>query len=135
MNIVESIGKWGVKTTPEQQAHTRMSTPKPGDIIEFTDTEYPHTSGKYGRIEGMGIWKEGEFHICCHLGSAFLSENGRVSISGGPFESVKPDDLEPTFKLKYAEYWNWGNNLPGANQGVHYKIARPVFKLIKKINI
>jgi hypothetical protein len=132
MNIIESIGSWGVNSTSTTRFRERCQRPRSGDIVEFTDTEYPHTQGKYGRIEGLGTWKEGEYHICCGLGSAFLCENGHVSICGGPFESVLPEELIPTYDTFRAEYWNWGNNSPGANQGVYYYFHRPVFRLIRK---
>ena len=132
MNIVESVGKWGIVNTPHNQAYERLQQPRSGDIVKFTYTDYPYTSGKYGRIEGLGTWKKGEYHICCSLGSAFLYQNGNISISGGPFSCVAPNLLVPTYDIKYAEFWNWGNNLPGANRGVYYQIARPVFELIKK---
>jgi hypothetical protein len=126
MNIIESIGKWGVKSTSHNLTRIRIERPESGDIIEFTDTNYPHTSGKYGRIESI----EGDTaNICVHLGSAFLREDGSVSISGGPFEYVKLEQLEPTYTLYLAPYWNWGNNSPGANQKVTYHFERPVFKL------
>jgi len=132
MNIIESIGKWGVKSTPEYMFYDRIRKPRSGDIVKFTDKEYPHHNGEYGRIESFGGWKEGEYHICCGLGSAFLFENGHVSISGGPFESVIPERLISTGELYLAQYWNWGNNLPGGGQGVYYFFHRPVFLLESK---
>lgn len=128
MNIIESIGSWGVKTTSERLMHMRMQRPKSGDIIEFTDTEYPHIHGKYGRIEYYDKSTD-EFHICDELGSAFLNENGSVSISGGPFEHVKADRLTPKMELHLATYWNFGNNGAGGGNGVHYYFERPVFIL------
>jgi hypothetical protein len=129
MNIVESIGSWGVHTTPADLFHIRITEPRSGDIIEFIDTKYPHIYGKYGRIASIDQYQKGMVHICCELGSAFLSEDGSVDISGGPFEGAPIDRLEPALELYPADYWNWGDLGPGGGHGVHYTIQRPVFKL------
>ena len=137
MNIIETIGKWGVKTTPAELAHVRMSRPRAGDIIDFSENSetYPFNSAQYGRIEHIGpkgFAEAGEAHICCELGSAFLTEGGGVSISGGPFQCIKLDDLEPMMTTKTVPFWNWGDRGPGAGHGVDYYIPRPVFKLKKQ---
>jgi hypothetical protein len=122
-HIIESIGKWGVKTTAEA---SRFGTPKPGDVVLFADgLPYPFKNSRIGRVEALS--DKGDLHICCELGSAFLFENGGVSISGGPFATIKLADLRPTFRLHEANFWNWGDNGSGAGNGVNYKIARPVF--------
>lgn len=128
--IVESIGKWGVKAT---NSSTRLFTPHAGDVIDFGEDErpYPFDKCRFGRIEHVGphgFAKEGKAHICCEPGSAFLYEDGSVSISGGPFEIIKLSDLEPAVSLKAMCFWNWGNNMQGADQGIGYLIARPVFR-------
>jgi hypothetical protein len=135
-NIIESIGAWGVVTTSGTH---RLVTPKSGDIVDLIEVqgEYPFIYSRYGRIETVGPgrcgWcKEDEAHICCDMGSAFLNEDGTVSISGGPFKVIKLQDLEPTYELYEATYWNWGNNGPGSHHGVYYKIQRPVFRLKKR---
>lgn len=138
MWIVESIGKWGVKAT---NSGTRLFTPKAGDVIDFGEdyenNPYPFNKTRYGRIEQVGKpardgycgWlEEGQAHVCVHPGSAFLREDGSVSISGGPFAVIETKDLKPTVTLKALGFWNWGNNSPGADQGIDYQIARPVFK-------
>jgi len=132
MNIIESISNRGVKTTPAALMHVRMSRPNQGDVIDFGDNvgNYPFKA-KYGRIDSVetGFADSGEVHVCCHMGSAFLYDNGNVSISGGPFACVKLADLEPLYETHTAEFWNWGNLGAGAGHGVYYSIARPVFKL------
>ena len=130
-NIVESIGAWGVKTTPDSVSYVRMERPRSGDIVLFMDKEYPHNNSQYGRIEHVS--GSGDVDICCNLGSAYLYQDGSVEISGGPFETVALDELHPTHSLYEAEYWNWGDRGGGAGHGVYYKINRPVFKLTKKV--
>jgi hypothetical protein len=128
-HIIDSIGKWGVKTTPH---NIRMYRPKPGDVIDFGENEgtFPFYNGRYGRIESIdSTYVEGKFHVCCGGASVFLFESGNCSISGGPFTHIDPADLIPTPALKTVRFWNWGDNGRGAGMGVDYYIARPVFKL------
>lgn len=126
--IIESIGSWGVKAT--KSAH-RLTTPKSGDVVDFGEFEgmYPFTNGRYGRIWTL---KNGNFgnSLCCEMGSAHLFESGNVDISGGPFAGFDLADLETTYTLRPANFWNWGNNSIGAGMGVDYIIARPVFRLV-----
>lgn len=127
-HIIESIGNWGVKATKNA---SRMTTPKSGDIVDFGEFEgmYPFTHGKHGRIwttKDMSDWGNS---LCCSLGSAFLFESGNVDISGGPFAGFEMSDLEETYTLYPATFWNWGMNTPGGGNGVDYIIARPVFRL------
>ena len=128
-HIVESIGAWGVVTSPLQP---RVRHPRAGDIVDFGENQgtYPFTQGKYGRIDSADwLGEEGLILVCCEMGSAFLFESGGVSISGGPFWSGPLSELEATGLLKLARYWNWGDNSPGAYQGVDYHFDRPVFRL------
>lgn len=132
MYIIETVGAWGVKTTKHD--HTRAATPRPGDLVLFPrdkpeDNREPWSPGKYGRIEkvGTGHCHPDELHVCCTLGSAFLMEDGAVSISGGPFMTMHRTRLEPTYSLTTASFWNWGDNGRGAGQGVDYFLVRPVF--------
>ena len=123
--IIETIGKNGVKTTPSQ---IRMTSPKPGDVIDFGegDRPYPYTNKRYGRIDSI----DGDrVHFCCQTQGVFLADDGSVSISGGPFVHCDIKDLEPTRTLRNTNFWNWGDNCAGASQGVYYTIARPVFTL------
>ena len=138
MFIIESIHGGGIKTT---NAHpSRLYDPRPGDVIDFGENvgTYPYTSGRYGRIDEVGTdnpdkgWcNKGEIHVCCGNASVFLMENGDVSISGGPFSVIRESDLEYTGGMETVGFWNWGDNSPGAGQGVYYRIERPVFKLRK----
>ena len=132
MNIVESISNRGVKTTPAALIGSRMSRPRPGDVIDFGDNagNYPFKN-RYGRVDTVetGMADKNEIHVCCHMGSAFLCDSGNVSISGGPFECVNIDDLEPLYETRPGTFWNWGDLGAGAGHGVYYTIDRPVFKL------
>jgi hypothetical protein len=129
--ITEYVGAAGVKSS--QRTHHRLSTPLPGDVIEWPN-------GTFGRVESLhdpkGSWaREGEVYACCELGSAFLSwspATGRasVTISGGPFIRVTIADLKATMTTRTVRFWNWGENSMGAGQGVDYHLARPVFRYI-----
>lgn len=127
-HIVEYIGH--NKLVHTELDHSRAEHPHPGDVIDFGENEgiYPYTHGKYGRVDSLNHFGTGMIGIICEPGSAFLGEN-YVTISGGPFDTISPDELEPTYKLYTMRFWNWGNNLPGAGKGVDYYIARPVFRL------
>jgi hypothetical protein len=127
--IIESISKNGIKTSLADL--NRYQTPKSGDVIDFGENQgkYPFLHSQYGRIWHV----EGDtVSFCCSMGSAYLFDNGNVDISGGPFSTCKKSELEETYTQHVATFWNWGNNLPGAHQGVDYQISRPVFKLNKK---
>ncbi len=121
--IVESRGKWGIQITEGEE---RLLEVRSGDIIEFPEEliKYP-VSQSFCRVQE--IHENGRVHIVDGMGSAFLSQNGSVNISGGPFFSVWKEHLIPCKRTHPATYWNWGNNFPGANQGVYYQLARPVF--------
>lgn len=129
-HIIETIGKWGVKTTPAE--HARYKSPQPGDVIDFGvfQGEYPFNY-KYGRIDSRTRDK-GRISVCCGGASVFLNEDGSVNISGGPFHSVNLEDLEPAFELKTVRFWNWGDNGPGGGHGVDYYIPRPIFRLASR---
>ena len=137
MQIIESISKTnGIVTTGPGSyfLSQRFQNPRPGDAIDLSEVQdiYPYSSAKYGRVEGVGTgWvKENEVSICYDdNASVFLREDGSVSISGGPFGKVEKSQLKPTFERMKVRFWNWGNNLPGADMGVDYLIERPVFKL------
>ena len=127
MFIIEYIGKTGIVTTDFQQ-RLRLG-PKPGDIVEFPDgAPYPFDRWKYGRIATLPD-SEGFIEICCSGGSVHLYGPESVSISGGPFATVLADNLEITYHVKNASFWNWADNLPGAGQGVHFDLPRPVWAL------
>jgi hypothetical protein len=125
-HIIETIGKWGVKTSPYR--NWRRIRPQAGDIVEFGDDmrRYP-VSCRHCRINHIDA-ESGMASIVDGMGSAFLSEDGSLEISGGPFFSVPLESLEPTAELHRARFWNWGDNSPGAAQGVEYHLDRPVFR-------
>lgn len=124
--ITESRGKWGEVTSPYDE--TRRTTPRAGDVVQFREDlrVYP-VSNKHCRIDSIDD-ETGMVHIVNGMGSAFLFEDGTVSISGGPFFSVPLESLQPTGKLHNSTFWNWADNGPGAGHGVDYHIERPVFR-------
>ena len=126
-HIIETLGPWGVKTTPYR---FRWQTPKAGDVIRFDEDvrRYP-VSYKFCRIDHVDE-DEQCVGIVDSMGSAFISENGHLSISGGPFFGLPLKALTPTGDLQETVVWNWGDNSPGAAQGVHYRILRPVFRAL-----
>ena len=131
MYIIESIGDWGVRTT--EYDNLRRATPHPGDVVDFGENQdYPFNEARFGRIDSLDNFGTGTISVCCEQGSVFLLKSGNVSISGGPFTSVMPDELVPTYDLRPANFWNWGDHRPAAHQGVYYTITRPVFVLRKR---
>ena len=127
-HIIEYIGK--DKLIHSKHDHWRMKNPRPGDWVDFGQNQdtYPYIYGRYGRIASVDYLGTGMLSICCEPGSCFLGVD-YVSISGGPFTTVHPSELELTPNLHTGVYWNWGNNSPGGGQGVRYHLTRPVFKL------
>lgn len=141
--VIEYIGGDGVRHTelthPAQGS--RWARPEPGDVVDFSAMNgvYPFTK-TFGTIERIGdcvYCDEDEAHLCCEPGSIFWGwisddHDGRpyVSISGGPFATVKLSRLEPTYSMRLQLFWNWGRNGAGAGHGVHYHVMRPVFKLL-----
>lgn len=120
MKITEYVGATGVISsdyTPQ-----RASTPRAGDLVQWPD-------GTHGMIESIHQYGPNTVHVCHDNGSAFLAED-YVSISGGPFFMLTLDDLEPTYAVANANFWNWGENLPGASQDVRFTIGRPVFRYV-----
>lgn len=131
MKIIEYIGKTGIKSS--EYDDTRMRTPRPGDVVDFGENcgTYPFTSGRFGRLANFESYRDGHWAVCCGGASVFLYPDS-VDISGGPFTSVRPEELEPTYETQRVRFWNWGDNVPGAAQGVDYYIDRPVFRLKKR---
>jgi len=130
-HIIEQFGKKGMKST--RHDHARASTPRPGDVVDFRlfAGKYPFTHGRYGRVDSVGGTLEGPegVHVCCGGASVFLNDGGSVSISGGPFICIKRADLGTTSATKAVKFWNWGDHLPGGDQGVDFALYRPVFLL------
>ena len=124
-HIVESIGKWGVVTTPSQ---CRINRVRPGDIIRVPEQlrRYP-CDHEFSRI--ATIDKYGMANVCEDMGSAFLNQDGSCDISGGPWWGIPISLLKPAYELHQATYWNWGGNCAGAAQGVYYNIFRPLHDL------
>jgi hypothetical protein len=151
VKILEYVGAEGIIHTDPAQERCRLDTPLPGDIIDFGEGKRPWPyNNRFGTVDavpytgdghGVRALSKGKIHICCEPGSVFLGLHPMksrrahwsdyrvfVSISGGPFQTV---DLA---KLEWSGFgnlhcWNWGNNSPGAHQGVQYLITRPVFTL------
>jgi len=120
-NITEYVGKEGVESSPV--TYNRMTQPRPGDLIRWAD-------GSLGRIceVGAGHCRPDEVHVCNSLGRAFLGR-GYVSVGGGPFTILKRSELMATMRCELAGFWNWGDNSAGADRGVEYWLARPVFQV------
>ena len=130
LNIIEYIGRDGVRTTNHTVHRVRMQRPAPGDLLRIPPDlqKYPFSRGEWGRIEK--VHDDGSLFVCCEQGSCFLDKD-HVLISGGPFTTVKPEWIEPEMSLAMSKMWNWGDNTPGGDQGVEYHIMRPVFRLTK----
>jgi hypothetical protein len=124
-HIVESIGSWGVVSTPYQ---SRMGRVKGGDIIEIPENlrSYP-IAHRYSRIASVD--EDGVASVCEGMGSAHLLRDGNCDISGGPWWSIPISLLAPKHELYESTYWNWGNNPVGAHKGIYYQIYRPVHTL------
>uniref|UniRef100_A0A6M3JFN5 Uncharacterized protein n=1 Tax=viral metagenome TaxID=1070528 RepID=A0A6M3JFN5_9ZZZZ len=124
-HIIETIGKWGVKTTP---VYLRMTKISAGDVVQFPDEHkrYP-VSYRHCRIDHVDRDK-GMVGMVDGMGSAFITESGSLSISGGPFFSLPIECLKPLHTTHTVRVWNWGDNSPGAAQGVDYHIERPLFE-------
>lgn len=105
-------------------SYWRMRTPHAGDHVRFAD-------GKLGRIEfvGTGHCNADQAHVCEEQGSAYLLDNGALSISGGPFRTVTLRDLEPAHDgLHLSWMWQWQNhNHRGVGMGCQFALPRPIF--------
>ena len=140
--IVEYIGKNKIIHTNTQISMARWEIPQPGDVVWFgtnySRLEYPYNIAEYGRFDNQKDYKaiDKKYTICVGSCSAFLSlhqeldgtEKIHLSISGGPFANIEKENTDPTWTTKVVRFWNWGNNLAGAHQGVDFYIERPVFK-------
>ena len=128
MNVTEYVGMEGVVSS--DLTALRATKPRSGDLVRWHDG----TLGRIWETGGHGFTEADEVHVCSGLGSAFLGllDDGRVyaDISGGPFYMLKLADLRPTYELANATFWNWGDNMRGAGQGVEYMLARPVFEYV-----
>lgn len=124
-HVIETIGPWGVKSTPVQG---RMNSVHAGDVVQFPEQHrrYPVSCAEC-RVSDIDK-DHGMVHLVDGMGSAFIDEDARLSISGGPFFSLPIECLEPMHTTHRARFWNWGDNRPGAAQGVDYYIDRPMFR-------
>lgn len=129
--IHEYIGGSGIVTCPQYATHHRYQEPRPGDLLRIPDNlrRYPF-AGDLARICSIDN-EEQRASVCCDVGSAFLNEDGSVSVSGGPFQGVPLEDIHPGWRLHPTPFWNWGNNSAGAHQGVNWLLYRPIFILAK----
>ena len=126
--ITETIGKWGVTSS---DAQTRTSTPRPGDVIRFgKNREYPKEDAEFGIIDSVN---GNRISFCVHpmQNGIHLFEDGKVSISGGPFGSCSKTEIVPTHELQNVLFWNWGDNAPGGGMDVTFTLARPVFQIVE----
>lgn len=131
-HVIESIGKWGVKSTPIRH---RLAQVKPGDAISIEHlTAYPFLNRSWATVSDVDK-KTGRVSMCIGSCSTFINEDGSVSISGGPFHGCDIAELVPMYVLRPQTFWNWGDNFPGAQQGVEYIVPRPVFTLEPKESI
>ncbi len=123
-HIIETVGKWGVRTSDFQH---RAWRPSPGDPVDVSAFDcYPFLEREWAYIASI----DGDrVSVCIGSCSMFLLESGAVSISGGPFCGLDLQDLESTHTLKTIRFWNWGDNCRAAHQGVDYFLQRPVFRL------
>lgn len=132
MYIIEYVGREGIVTTDYYDRQRQQ--PRPGDLVKFPDNApYPFDRDNFGLIAELNdprFCHDNEAHVCLSGGSVFLSSPDHVSISGGPFERIKLDNLQWTGEIRDASFWNWADHLAGANQGVHFKLPRPVWLLI-----
>jgi hypothetical protein len=126
--ITEYVGPDGIESS--EMSARRMGRPRPGDLVEWPDG----TLGMVSEVE-KGLVGPGEVMVVNTLGSAFLRRSTvdgvMVSISGGPFTVLKFTDLLTATRLEKARFWNWGDNGSGADKGVDYWLARPVFKVTR----
>jgi hypothetical protein len=119
--IIENITKDGIKTS--FLTHSRYETPKPGDPVRLG-------GGKLGMVDPGAGWIEPgkpEVMLCKGIMGAFMGAN-HISISGGPFEVVKIQDLKPLYQLHPTKFWTWGRS-PQGSGGVNIWIERPLFEL------
>ena len=124
-HVIETIGSWGVKTSP---VTGRITSVHAGDIVQFSEDlrRYPvsHAQCRVSNVDR----ETGIVNMVDGMGSAFICESGAMDISGGPFFSLPLECLEPTHTMSTVHVWNWGDNSPGAAQGVDYHIDRPIFR-------
>jgi hypothetical protein len=99
--------------------------PQGGDLVRWAD-------GTTGMIDDCTGGTPDRLSVVSKMttASVHLLDNGKVSISGGPFRFVDRDHLRDTGIREFACFWNWGNRTPRAHEGVDFILARPVWEYI-----
>ena len=118
--IIDTITRDGINTS--FLTSSRYETPKPGDPVILEN-------GKYGMIDAGAGWglEPDQLHLCRGVMGAFMGES-HINISGGPFEVVRIEDLQPLHRLHPTKFWTWARYAQ-AGGGVSILIYRPAFKL------
>lgn len=124
MRIIEFYTRNKIKST--EYNGERASTPSIGDVVQYQEADGQKTAV----IEKVDKQK-GSVTIVKGFYDPFMGD-GYIDVSGGPFQSVPLDSLEPTMTTKPVRFWHWGDNLPGGGMGCHFYLDRPVFTLIHK---
>jgi hypothetical protein len=111
----------------------RQWRPSAGDHVRWPGRD------SLGRIWTIGgeagsLLDAGEAHVCVTQGSAFLGDDGSVSISGGPFVVVKVLELVDSLDVQASWFWNWGDSLPGRDMGVSFALPRPVWSYTGEVS-
>lgn len=94
-----------------------------GDLVRWAD-------GRIGMIDDATtplMFPEWSVVEDMTTASVHLLDGGKVSISGGPFRRVHPDQLTFSGQFGLACFWNWGGRPARAHQGVDYILARPIY--------
>jgi len=138
--IVEYVGAHGIIAS--RYAHRRCKEIRQGDWVDLSEWRAAngyHGEGytyykDFGRVNSNYGHPEDLIHVCMNAGSCYLGpsadmKRAYVSMSGGPFETFWPEDLEPTMELREGRYWNFRMGWAEGNNSEHYLIKRPVFKL------
>lgn len=129
MHIIEYIGKEGIRTAKDP--YTRIKSPHSGDLIGWGKNAEDNTRWKgTGRFSG-NFDPSHYFTIeaCDNLGSAYLTQSGNVSISGGTFPLLFPWEIESTHLTQYAPYWNFADKGSGGGNGCEFQMPRPYFTI------
>jgi hypothetical protein len=99
--------------------------PQGGDLVRWPD-------GTTGMIDDCTGGTPTRLSVVANVNTAsvHLLDNGKVSISGGPFRFVGIDQLRDTGIREFACFWNWGGRTARAHEGVDFILARPVYEIL-----